>query len=219
MTDSERRRLEAFIRIRQFAADNAADFPAGSIGATEFAVIGAVVDEVGQSADQQATSAGDSRQTFATKSTARENLHEEMYDIVRTARSMQYQFDGIEDKFRIPANTSDQNMLATARAFHTNSAEYESDFHRYGLEETFRAELQASIDAFSDVLIPVGTALDEQTASTALIGDAIRRGMIARRILEGIVKNKYRNNVGKIAAWLSASHIDRSPRKPNPPTP
>ena len=38
MTDSERRRLEMFIRVPQFGLDNAADFPAGSIGAAQFTV-------------------------------------------------------------------------------------------------------------------------------------------------------------------------------------
>jgi hypothetical protein len=41
--------------------------------------------------------------------------------------------------------------------------------------------------------------------------------------LDGVVKNKYRNNVGKLAAWTSASHIEKAPKKKkdepqNPPT-
>jgi hypothetical protein len=221
MTDNERRRLEAFIRIRQFGADNAADFPAGSVGAVQFAVIDSVIDEVVQLAGEQAAGVGDSRQTFATKSTARENLRDELYDIARTARSMQYEFDGIEDKFRMPVNRSDQSLLATARAFHTESAAYDNDFQAYGLDKLFRAELQTATDAFEEALNPTGTAIDEQVASTAEIGDAIRRGMIARRILEAVVKNKYRANVGKLAAWLSASHIEKlaEGREPTPPAP
>lgn len=216
MTGSERRRLEAFIRIRQFGVDNAPDFPAGSIGAAQFAVIGSVIDEVEQFAGDQAAGWGDARQTFATKGTARENLREETYDIVETARSMQYQFDGIEDKFRMPANMSDQNLLATARAFYTESAEYDQAFQDYGMNKDFRAELLAAIEAFEQSLNPTGSAIDEQVAGTAEIGDAIRQGMIARRILEGVVKNKYRNNVGKLAAWLSASHIEKAPKSSAP---
>lgn len=29
-------------------------------------------------------------------------------------------------------------------------------------------------------------------------------------------KNKYRNNVGKLAAWLSASHIEKASKKSAP---
>jgi hypothetical protein len=43
--------------------------------------------------------------------------------------------------------------------------------------------------------------------------------MVAQRILDGIVKNKYGNNIGKLAAWLSASHIEKAPKKQTPPTP
>lgn len=213
MTDEERRRLETFIRIRQFGTDNAADFPAGSIGAVRFDEIGTVIGEVEQFAGDQAAGFGDARQGFATKETARENLREEMSDIVQTARSMQYQFDGIEDKFKMPRNRNDQDLLATARAFHTESALYDSDFQAYGLDAKFRQDLQTAIDAFDNSMNPTGSAIDEQVAGTAEIGEAIRRGMIARRILEGVVKNKYRANTGKYAAWISASHIERPPKR------
>lgn len=216
MTASERRRLEAFIRIRQFGADNAADFPAGSIGATQFAEINDVIEEVEQFAGEQAAASGDAGQTFATKNTARENLREEIYDIVQTARAMQYQFDGIENKFRMPENRSDQNLLAVGRAFYDESLAYDADFQAYGLSNKFRLDLQTAIDAFEQSLNPTGSAIDSQVAGTAEIGDAIRRGMIARRILEGVVTNKYRANVGKLAAWLSASHIERPPKTAKP---
>ncbi len=213
MNDSERRRIEMFIRVRQFAADNAADFPAGSVGATQFAVISDVLDETEQFAGKQAASSGDARQLFVNKDTARENLREDLYQISQTARSMEYQFDGIDAKFRMPVNRSDQNLLALARAFYEDSAQYDTDFQAYGLDKNFRADLQTAIDAFENSMNPTGTAIDNQVAATAEIDEAIRRGMIARRILEGIVQNKYRSNVGKLAAWLSASHIEKVPVK------
>lgn len=215
MTDSETRRLEAFIRIRQFGADNAADFPAGSIGKTQFEVIDTVIGEVETQTGDQSAGRGQSRQDTVTKDTARENLRESLYDVSRTARSMKYQFDGIEAKFRMPENRSDQSLLATGRAFYDESAAYDADFESYGLDRTFRADLLAEIEAFENAIDPTGTAIDEHVAATAVIGEAIRRGMIARRVLEGVVTNKYRNNVGKLAAWLSASHVEKAP-KPAP---
>ena len=212
MDDSERRRFEMFVRVRQFAVDNAADFPSGSIGAVQFAVIGAEITQIEQFAGDQAAGFGDARQGFATKETARENLREDLGEITRTARSMKYQFDGIDAKFRMPANVSDQNLLATARAFHEESLPYDADFQAYGMDKNFRADLQTTIDVFDNSMNPTGTAIDEQVAATAQIGSAIRQGMIARRILEGVIKNKYRTNVGKLAAWFSASHIERAPK-------
>jgi hypothetical protein len=37
--------------------------------------------------------------------------------------------------------------------------------------------------------------------------------MTARRILDGIVRNVYKQNTGKTAAWTSASHIEKIRRK------
>ena len=32
----------------------------------------------------------------------------------------------------------------------------------------------------------------------------------------GVVKNKYANDVGKLAAWTSASHVEKAPKKKEP---
>ncbi|MCY7377617.1 MAG: hypothetical protein LH472_16790 [Pyrinomonadaceae bacterium] len=218
MDANERRRYEMFIRVRQFSTDNAADFPAGRGGATQFAVVAAVVGELDVFAADQSAGSGGSRQDTVTKDTARENLREAMMEITRTARSMEYQFDGIDAKFRLPRSKSDQNVLAAARAFYDGAAAYDADFQTYGLGKNFRADLQTDITDFENSIAPGGSMIDQQVAGTAEIGEAVGRGMIARRILEGVVKNKYNANVGKLAAWLSASHIEKAP-KPKPPTP
>lgn len=36
---------------------------------------------------------------------------------------------------------------------------------------------------------------------------------------DGIVQNKYTNGPGKLAAWLSAKHVEKAPKKKAPPTP
>lgn len=66
----------------------------------------------------------------------------------------------------------------------------------------FAAKLIASLRSFDE----------------AAIGEAISRGMVARRILDGIVRNVYKSNTGKIAAWTSASHIERDAKPKEPPT-
>lgn len=216
MDSSETRRYEMFVRVRQFGADNAADFPRGSVGAAQFAVIADEIAKIEAASAGQAAGSGGAKQDFATKETARENLREAVYEIVRTARSMKYQFDGIDAKFRMPPSLSDQKLLATARAFYEESLDYDADFLSYGLPDAFRADLQSDIDAFDASMNPTGTSIDRQVAATAEIGEAVRRAMTARRILEGVVQNRYRSNVGKLAAWTSASHIERADRSAVP---
>jgi len=62
-------------------------------------------------------------------------------------------------------------------------------------------------------------ATAEDVEATAKTGESIRLGMVAVRILDGVVKNKYANDVGKLAAWTSASHVEKAPQKKKPPTP
>lgn len=218
MNSDDTRRYEMFVRVRQFGADNAADFPAGSVGAAQFAAIADEIVKIEAASAGQAAGAGGAKQEFATKETARENLRDAVVEIVRTARSMKYQFDGIDAKFRMPSALSDQKLLATARAFHDETQSYDADFLTYGLPATFRAELQTDIDRFDESVNPTGTSIDEQVAATAEISEAVRLGMIARRILEGVVQNRYRSSVGKLAAWTSASHIERADRSAAPTT-
>lgn len=55
-----------------------------------------------------------------------------------------------------------------------------------------------------------GARSEHDVAATAETSAMIREGMIAKRILDGIVQNKYANNPGKLAAWLSASHVHKA---------
>ena len=58
------------------------------------------------------------------------------------------------------------------------------------------------------------------SSATVVLGAVIRRAMIAHRIVVAVMKIKYANNPGKLAAWLSASHIEKAPRRtPTPPPP
>ena len=74
-------------------------------------------------------------------------------------------------------------------------------------------------DAFEASFSNTASATAEHVAATADTSAKLREGMIAKRILDGVVQNKYNNNPGKLAAWLSASHVEKAPKKKAPPTP
>lgn len=218
MDDRERRRYDMFVRVRQFGVENTADFPAGTIGAVQFNEIRSIINLIDQLAANQTASFGDARFAFVGKDTARENVRDDISEIARTARSMVYQFPGIDVKFRMPRGNNDQQLLAAARAFHAEATPQSADFIAYGLPADFLTDLQTDIDTFEAALEPTSAAIDAQVEATAEIGAAVRRGMVAVRILNGVVRNRYRNDVGKLAAWTSASHIEKAP-KPDKPTP
>jgi hypothetical protein len=56
-------------------------------------------------------------------------------------------------------------------------------------------------------------------AATAAIDTQIERGMNAVRQLDPVVRNIFAADVSAMAAWHSASHVERSPRRSAPPSP
>jgi len=214
MNDDNRRRYEMQVRVNQFGIDNAGDFT--GIATTKFGELATLVGETESKSAAQQSGFGEAAQQFEVKDTARENLRDEMSDISRTAKSMEYAFDGIADKFRFQRNMSDANMLAKGRAFHTESLPYNADFIAYGLPATFRAELNAAADAFEASFSNTASATAEHVAATADTSAKVREGMVIVRTLDGIVRNVYANDPGKLAAWLSASHVEKAPKKPAP---
>jgi hypothetical protein len=59
----------------------------------------------------------------------------------------------------------------------------------------------------------------EHVSATAETASKLGQMNVAVRILDGIVKNRYANDPGKLAAWISASHVEKAPKKKEPPTP
>ena len=75
---------------------------------------------------------------------------------------------------------------------------------------------ELTTDAFESTFTATASATAEHVAATADTSAKIREGMIAKRILDGVVQNKYNNDPGKLAAWLSASHVEKAPKKKAP---
>lgn len=217
MNDSDRRRYEMQVRVVKFGTDNAADFT--GIASAKFADLATIVNAIETENADQAAGFGEAAQQFDVKDTVREDLRDEMAAISRTSKSMEYAFDGIAEKFLFQRNMPDANLLAKARAFYTESLPYDADFIAYGLAATFRADLNATADAFEATFSNTASATAEHVAATADVAAKVRDGMIVVRTLDGIVKNRYANDPGKLAAWISASHVEKPPKKKTPVIP
>lgn len=219
MDNVERRRFNMLTRVRDFGAENAADFPANSVGAENFAAVGAVVGELEASGAAQTSGASAGKQGTTMKSVARENVREDLRAINRTARALALDNAGLEDKFRMPRGGSDQTLLNAARSFLSDAELMKAQFIGYGLSADFLDDLTDDIAAFEQAVGEKNTASNSQIAATAAIDEQIERGMIAVRRLRAIVPNIYRDNASKLAAWTSASHVESAPQKREPPAP
>lgn len=217
MTAGQTRRYEMFLKVRDFFAAHAADFPAASIAATIFAPLIGIIDQLAQIAGEQISTRGTYSQTIEVKGDARDILFVMLQDISDLATTLAYEINGLEEKFRLPRNRRDQNLIAAGRAFAADAAAFEDEFIGYGLSPTFIADLTAATDAFEQSLIPANIAGQEKTGKTAAAAPLVDAGMIIVRRLTPVVRKKYRNDAGNLAAWEFARHVERTQPKPAPP--
>src|SRR4051812_15526002 len=119
---------------------------------------------------------------------------------------------GLEDKFRAPRSTSDQALLATARAFAADALPRKAEFIRRGMPDDFLEDLAADIEDFEQSINQMIQKRGGQVAATAAIDDVIERGVNVARELDAIMRNKYADDAATLAAWLSVSRMERRAR-------
>jgi hypothetical protein len=222
MTDNERRKYEMFLRVREFGAGRAAEFPPSTFAGELFNVINSVVGELAAHATAQSSGMGAAQESTASKAAARDELRRDLEAMSRTARVMAFAAPGLESKFRMPRSFSDQALLATARAFAADAQTLKTDFTRRGLPEDFLEDLAGDIEEFEQAVARTMQRRGTHVAATAAIDAAIERGVNAARELDVIMRNKFAAAPPALAEWLSASHTQRTPRRepaPQPDTP
>jgi hypothetical protein len=219
MKDTERRRYETFLRVREFINGRATQFPPTTLAGELLTRLNTVIDEMETHTTAQSSGRSSTLQSSANKAAAREELRSDLDAISRTARAMSISTPGLEDKFRAPRSVSDQELLATARAFAADAQPLKTEFTRRGLPEDFLEDLNADIEDFEQAVNQKIQKRESQVAATAAIDGALERGINTLRELDAIMRNRFANDPASLAAWLSASHTQRSPRRARTETP
>jgi hypothetical protein len=228
MKDTERRGYEMLARVDQFGVARAADFPAPGAGGTLFAFLRIQIAAIEAKAREQTSGMSHREEGTATRAMARENLRSQLEAISRTAASLALAgtTPGLEDRFRMPRGNNDQALINTARAFSQDAAQIIDRFVGFGLPMEFRDDLDTAIRQFETAVDQQNAGRDTHVAATMAIDDALERGINIVRQLDAIVRNRYAGDAPQLAAWQSASHIERSPQRATqtqppatPPTP
>jgi hypothetical protein len=227
MQKSEIRILEMSVRVRQYILSRTAAFPDSSRGHELYVTVDTSIKNMERLAATQAMHGHAVREKTAQKKIADAALRTLMEAIFRTARSMSKLFPGIEEKFRLPSNKDGQTWLAFGRAFSTEAEPLADEFVGRGMSPDFIDDLKARIHAVEQSLDGRAQKSAERVASTAGVAEAVEQGVEAVRELSAIVRNIYANNEAELAAWESASHVERAPRRadddeeeePPPPPP
>lgn len=218
MTDAQRRRIEKLQREKVFVTDNAADFPKDSPGDKVSVQINPKMDEALALDARLTTELGERRAAQQEKDETRDELLNLLRDFSTASKGIGSEVPGIEAQCKVPTNRSDQNLIAAATAFFDAIAPHLAKFEELGMTAADHANLKIFRDAFTAARNDWESAVEQHAEAVGSLDALFRDMMLLSRKRSAIVKIKFKDNPGKLAAWEVASHLDRTP-KPKPPTP
>lgn len=216
MNDTENKRYQMFVRVKNFGISVVGDFAPTSVGGRLFALVEAIANEIESHTSSQVSGFGTARQETVSRAQARADLRDTLEGINRTARAMADTVPGLDNKFRLPRNSNDQELLATARSFAMDVVPFSAQFVAHELPDDFIGDLDSDIAALENAIDRQSNAVGDHIAARAALDDAIGRGVDAVRKLGAIVKNKYGERPAVLAEWTSVSHTERSRRRSAP---
>jgi hypothetical protein len=223
MNDADTRRYESFLRGQEVGRANASLIPASSLATELFTRLSNIITNIQKQSDLQSSSQRAAQQSTTSKASARDEVLLDLRAIARTARGIALVTPGLEDKFRLPRNVRDQDLLSIARSSAVDAEPFKAEFIKRGLPADFLEDLNDDIAAFEQAITQQIQGTEAQVAATAALDDLIDEGIRTMRELDPVMRNLFADNPGILAQWLSASHVERAPRKkkatPPPPTP
>lgn len=219
MTDAQRRRMEKFDREKVFMDDNAADFPADSPADKVNDLLYPKMDQVLALDADLIQELGERRAAQEAKDDARDILLDLLRDFSTAAVGIGDEVPGITEQFKVPRDRTDQNLIAAATAFFDASAPHIAKFAEVGISSADRDNLQTFRDNFIAARGEWQSAVEEHAEAVGALDALFREMMALSRKRSAIVKLKYRDDAGKLAAWTLASHLERAPKKKDEPEP
>lgn len=213
MQDSERRNYEMLARVRDLHSTRAASFPAGSRSGELFAELAEVLAQIDANAEAKVSHASAAAQATANRREARASLRAILEALSRTARAMSLDTPGLDKRFQLPRGNGDQSLLITAHAFLTNAEPLKAEFIRNELPTTFHDDLRALIADFEQSITTQNQSRGARVSATRGVKTAVGHGVEIVRRLDAIVRNKFAADPASLAAWESAAHVERAPRR------
>jgi hypothetical protein len=215
MNDAHRRKMDKLDREKVFIAENVSDFPKDSPVERISAAINAKMNETLEKDAQLVSSHGDKTQARSLKENARDALIDHLRGVITGAIGIgNSKVPGITAKFKMPEPRTEQNLIAGADAFFADTAAFEADFIEAGLDADFRARIVAARDAFQQARNNADGALEEHGEAVGALEALFREMTELSRQRAAMVKLKYKNNPGKLAAWTIASRLEQAPKRP-----
>ena len=93
------------------------------------------------------------------------------------------------------------------------AAAMSADFIAYGHSATFIADLEGHMSAFQGADVTQNVGQQAVSGTTAEFGPLLEEGLTKVKQLDAFMYNFYKNNAEKMGEWLTASHVERQPKK------
>ena len=207
---------DMFNRVLDILPVEFSDIPAGSVAATAAADLQVQYDAVVSQSAEQSSFAGTSKEGTAIRAVARRNIQDYLTTLSRTARSIARQNPGFNKNYPPVSAMDDTELLNTARAVAPKALEDQTDFIARGLTLEFLETIDGFIADFDNSQDTSNAAVGQRGAAVSDKNQAFEKGLNDVDILNDFIRNFYRNQPAKLAAWRIASHIERSPKRTQP---
>lgn len=213
MNDSANRAREAFARAHVFTQAHATDFAPTSLGTELFASLADILRDLDKHAAEQASSRGSAFEGTTTREEARRELRADLKAINLTARAMAADVPGIDEKFRMPPIGNDQILLSAARAVLAHATPLAAQFIAHEMPADFLDDLRDDIAALEAAINNQSSAVGGSVGARVAVEAKVDAGIAVLNKITAIMRNKYADDPATLAEWMSASHIERAPRR------
>ena len=152
-------------------------------------------------------------------------LDKKLDNLATIARAYAADVPGFDDSFPRPAHLNPGEVLRTANAYLAALVPTATDdaatvaakaarvqvFVDHAQPATLVADLQAQVQAIGTVSGTHEQSREQGVLSTAQITSLVSEGRKQRNYLDAIFRTVYANIPEKLAAWISASHVEHNP--------
>ena len=214
MNDKQRRGSERDQRVIVYMDAAAEDFPPDSKGGILAARLKELEAQAAALDLARGASAGKRRQGTEGREGARTKLRQMVKTVWDTYKTITLDHPDLKGLFESPSKIkNDQTLVSTARNYADTAAPLAGLFAEYGLTAAFFNDLRAQADALESHIALQNSGVGAGVDANAALDETLRGAdeVVAR--LDTIVRNKYRDDPAKLAAWESASRVERPPRR------
>ncbi len=218
---------ESFNRSVIFANTNSADIPATSKGAGYVTTLGGIYAQLlNAGALQKPTSVSAQNALILA-------LDNKLGIMATTAQAYTAVEPGFDDAFPRCAHLNPHEVLATAKAYLAKLGAAQNDdaaataakaarvkvFVDHGMAATLVTDLQQDLTNIGTVSGTHEQSRETGVLSTEQINQLVTQGRIQRDLLGAIFTTVYANRPDKLAAWVSASHVEAASHHKAKPAP